>query len=484
MQIVRDAMMGKTIITVHLVAVAIIGSFVTPAAVIAQSGERHSTLLGWEAELRRFMLDRTHNYGGTHFERGLFRENIPPVTPEHEIDLMTYRFTDMDDYAWERAENGYRLYMGSLDAKTFAVENHLKTSMEVTPSSTFRITGVQAENFRAERFLVSLEFEKQWAGNHAVGLNHTISKAKGDLDAGLYYRYGNLDDGMIRVETTFLDWASNVTERLAHESENRYNDYDVIAHYHKRPQLYSLELLSPDLDHFRGEIVAGIQTLLDKTVSPDDTLEFRDREWAHYAGVLLEYYNPYLTAGITFKREFSKLKRNPLAGSSYEPEFGNWQFTNQYGIYASADVHKKIRVEQWLWYEDNTDRLQGDTVPEDLRPFDFVERRVKLKSRILYDNRSTGLKMGIEFHADYRYPQGEEIRGVRNRDFRIVYSNVRDTNERMSFTIGYRVSPHFYLLGGLSYDLDMDHISGFGLPRISGTPTWFDGGYGRLIVTW
>lgn len=470
--------------TASLLLLFVVGCLLTPRYATAQSDGRRATLLGWEAEIKRFMLDRAHNYGGTHFGRGLFRENIPPLTPEHEIDLMTYRFTEMDDYAWERAEQGYRLYMGSLNAKKFAVENHFKSTIVINEGSTFRISGIQAENFRVDRFFVALNFEKSFAGSHKVGFNHTVSRAKGDLDAGFYYQYGNPENGMVKLETTFLDWASNVTEKLAHESENEYNDYAVISHYERRPQLFSAQLLSPETGRLRGELLAGIQTLLDKTVSPEDTLEFRDREWAHYAGALLEYHDRLLTVGATFKRTFSKLKRNPLAGSSYEPEFRNWQVTDQYGIYASADVYKKIRLEQWLWFENNIDRLQGDPVPEDLRPFDFVERRIKIKSRLLYDSGKIGLKTGIEFHADYRYPQGEEINGLRNRTYRTIYQNVRDTDERLTFTIGYRISPHFYLLGGLSYDLDMDYISGFGRPRATGTPTWFDGGFGRLTVTW
>ena len=104
------------------------------------------------------------------------------------------------------------------------------------------------------------------------------------------------------------------------------------------------------------------------------------------------------------------------------------------------------------------DDLAPDYLSNERRPFNFIERRLKIKSRFLYGSLKKGLQAGIEFHADYRYPQGEKApgNGVRN----------------------------FYLLGGISYDLDKDKQSGIGLPRITGTPTWFDGGFGRISLSW
>lgn len=455
-----------------------------PLLGLAQRPNRHATLLGWEQRVKLFMLDRDHNFGGTHFERGLFRENIASITPEHEIDLMTYRYTLMDDYQWELTRNSYKLYMGSLNAVDFAVENHFKSAFTFKDKNIFRITGIQEENKRAGRFFVNLNYERVLAGNHSIGFQHTVSRAKGDLDATFYYKFGNFRNGMIKAEITFLDWAANVTQGLAEDSENEYNNYDVTFRYETQPELLSIQLVSPGTAHFRAELLAGLQTPLEKTVTPEDTLQFIDNEWAHYAGGLLEYHNRFLTTGITYQRTFSKLKRQPASGSGYDPVFGNWQFSDRFGFFTSADLIKDIRLEHWMWYEHNTDRLQGEEVPDGLQPFDFVEKRVKIKSRILYDNRKKGFKTGIEFLADYRYPQGDDDDIVRNRDFRDVYPIIRERNERLTYTIGYRFNRHFYLLGGISYDLDMDKISGYGLPRVTGTPTWFDGGFGRLFISW
>lgn len=458
---------------------------VFPVSGMAQQSTQHVTLFGWEQRIRLFMLDRSHNFDGTHFNRGLFRENIRLLTPEHELDLMTYRFNLMDDYEWQLTENGFKTLMGSLNATDFATESYLKATHEFGDNHTVMIDGIQEENFRTSRFMVNLGYEYSFSGNHSVGFSHTVNKEKGDLDLSAYYRYGSFSNGMIKVGATLLDWGFNVTQRLARESENEYNDYEFTAQYQKKPELFSVELVSPQAGNFRGELMAGLQTHLRKTVTPEDTLRFIDDEWAHYLGGLVEFQNHFITTGITYQRTFSKLMREPEPGSDYDPTFGNWQISNRYGFFAVSGITKNIRLEHWIWYEYNTDRLQGPVIPQDLRAFDYVEKRVKIKSRAFYDPSEKGLRTGIEFHADYRYPQGEKGNNrVRNRDYRLVYQNVRNVNERMTFTIGYRFSPNFYVVGGISYDLDMDKISGFGVPRITGESTWFDGGFGRMYISW
>ena len=462
---------------------------ILPATAAAQqpAGRGHVTLLGWEQRVRMFILDRSHNFGGTHFNRGLFRENISLLTPEHEIDLMTYRFTPREDYFWQRTENGFKTMMGSLNAADFAVESYLKSTLHFGDDErhTFKIDGIQEENFRTNRFLVNLGYEFAITNNHRLGLSHTVNKEKGDLDLTAYYQYGDFSRGMVRVGTTFLDWGFNVTQSLAEESENEFNNYEITAQYSRRPQLFSLALVSPQVGNFRAELMGSLQTHLKKTVTPEDTLRYVDDEWVHYAGGLLEYRHRLFTTGITYRRTFSKLDRVPVPGSSYNPTFKNWQITNSYGFFAISDIIKNISLEHWMWYEFNTDRLQGDVIPEDLRAFDYTEKRLKIKSRILYGNPEKGFRAGIEFHADYRYPQGEfgNFR-VRNRDYREVYHNIRNTNERMTGTIGYRFNPNFHVVVGISYDLDLDKISGYGVPRVTAESTWFDGGFGRMYIGW
>lgn len=462
----------------------------------AQDSTSHATLLGWEERTLNFILDRSHNYGGTSYNRGLFRRHTNLMSPEHEIDLLTYRFTAVDDYDWAATNQAYRLSFGSLNATDFAVENKVKSNYEIDGRNTLLINGTHEENLRASRFFFHLGYEHHFKGNHHVGGKHTFTNDKSDLDLTAYYRYGSLREGMIYAGITFLDWTGNVVQDLAADSDNQYNDsYDITFNYLTKPRLINVKLFSPELGNFRGEFLAGLQTYMEKEVSSaSDTLDFVDEEWAHYIGALLEYSHPLGLLGVMYKRRFSKLRRQPAEGSAFEGDFNNWQVSDRF-VFFGTGRWKDFRFEHWLWFERNVDRLLGDMVPDDLapdylpnerQPFNFVEHRVKIKSSLKYGSLRKGMQMGLEFHADYRYPQGPKNpqNGIRNFDFRRIYPIVRNRNERLTYTLGYRVNKNLNFLGGISYDLDKDRQSGIGLPRVTGTPTWFDGGFGRISVSW
>ena len=152
-----------------------------------------------------------------------------------------------------------------------------------------------------------------------------------------------------------------------------------------------------------------------------------------------------ITAGLTYRRIYSKCKRRPAPGSVFENRFGIWQFSDIGGAFAVTKI-RRFRLEQWLWYEASTDRLQGEQVPQNLNPyrstdrqipFDYRERRIMLKSRALYEWSGTGFSTGLESHADYRYPQGKPNEdGIRNREFRNIYPIIRKRNESLTLTAG------------------------------------------------
>ncbi len=461
----------------------------------AQSHNQRATLMGWEQRTLNFMLDRSHNYGGTHFNRGLFRDNINAMSPEHEIDLLTYRYTLIDEYEWHTSGHGYRLSVGSLNATNFAIENKLKVDYSPGSRHTLLIDGTHEENLRADRFLFRLGYEYRFGERNHAGLEHTLGRDKSDLDLTLYYRYGDLENGMVHAGITWLDYAAGVVQGLAEDSNNEFNErYDYVFDYSSHPLLFNLKLVTPQLGRFRLELLGGLQSYLEKEVRQvlNGGDDFIDREWAHYAGALLEFTHPFGLAGLTYQRRFSKLNRTPANGSDFPDDFTNRQFSDKVGVFATGN-YRNFTVEQWLWHARNVDSLQGDAVPGDLspdfidtgrQPFFFEEKRLLVKSRLLYGSPTRGVQAGLEFHADYRYPQGEPHpdHGVRNFDFRQVYPIVRNRNDRLTLTVGYRFHQHFTLETGVSYDLDRDKQSGIGFPREAGT--WFDGGFGRMSLKW
>lgn len=467
--------------------------FCLPDFSVAQHSEPNATLLAWEQRIRNFMLDRSHDYGGTNYNRGLFREHINEMSAEHEIDLMTYRYTLIDDYDWIKSARAYRLSMGSLNATNFAIENWIKDEYNFDDRNNISIKGFHTQDIRADRFLFYLGYDHEFGKGHHIGVQHTLANNKADLDASFYYRYGNFTAGMMEVNVTLLDWPSNIIEGLAVNSRNKYNKrYKVTYKYLERPELLSVKFISPKSKHFKMELVGGVQTHSRKKVENHaDSLNYFDQEWAHYIGGLIEYSHRHFAVGLTFRRTFSKLDRVPGPDGHYDLNFKNWEILNSAGVFATGRI-RSFRLEQWIWFEHNIDRLQGEKVPGDVTsvgfvrlPFHYVEHRLKLKSRLLYDPVESGLEMGLEFNGDFIYPQGEKAaNGVRNYNFRRVHPVVKNHNYRLTYTIGYRFSPHFYLLAGVSYDLDRDKYSGKGLPKISGTPTWFDGGFGRFSISW
>ncbi|MDZ7716527.1 MAG: hypothetical protein U5J95_09975 [Balneolaceae bacterium] len=442
------------------------------------------------------MLDRSHNFGGTYYNRGLFRRNVYDMGPEHNLDLLTYRYKLFDDYDWITAQNAYRVTFGSLGATNFLMENSIKSDIDVGSSGTVMVQGYHAENVRANRILFYLGYEHDLGGNHHLGLNQTLTKDKSDLDATFYYRYGNFADGMAKISFTALDWISNVVQKLDKDGwASTYKSRGIVQRNHQystKPKLISINLTSPQYHGFRAELLGGVQTYSKKTVTENiDTLNYVDEEWAHYLGTLVEYSNDRFTAGITYQRTFSRLDREPAEISNYQHNFVNRQVTNHWGAFGSAR-YKSFRIEQWLWYEFNKDRIAGTSVPDDLSPitdqntaFNYVEKRVTLKSGIYRDPVESGFRAGLEFHAAYTLPQGEKAQnGVRNFNFRQMYPIIQERNERLTFSFGYRFSKRFYFLAGWSLDLDRDTKFGNGLPRNPTTFRKFDGGFGRFSINW
>ncbi|WP_141691554.1 hypothetical protein [Rhodohalobacter halophilus] len=461
----------------------------------AQQSSGFATLIEWEQRTLNFMLDRSHNFGATHYNRGLFRRTINPMSPEHEIDLLTYRYTYLDDYRWHTADQAYRLSVGSLNATNFAIENKIKMNYRPGDRHLVKVDGFHEENLRTDRFLFRLGYEYQLKNRHQIGAEHTLSRDKSDLDITLYYKYGDIENGMIYAGFTWMDWGAGVVQDLAEGSDNEWNDrYELVYEYGKHPFLYNIKIVSPEIGNFKAEILAGIQTKLEKEVrsTSDPGQIFSDEEWAHYLGALAQYSHPFGLIGVTYQRRFSKLIRQPVPGSDFIEDFSNRQYSDRGGFFVTG-TYRNFSAEQWMWLERNVDSLQGETVPGDLapnysnvgrQPFHFVEQRLKMKSRILYGSDRKGIQLGLEFHADYRYPEGDPHpdNGVRNLDFRRVYPTVRNRNDRLTFTIGYRVNEKFHFLAGVSYDIDQDKQSGIGYPREPGSR--FDGGFGRLSVEW
>ncbi len=470
-------------------------SFTVPATQAQSIDSPRATLKGWETNLNLFIKDRANNFGGVYYDRGLFRWSTPEMTPEYHIDLFTYGFTLFDDYEWFASNDGFRSMIGSLNTPEFAVNSRLKSHQTVSKNGTVAIDAFQQEDRQAKRSLFVIGYQYQFGENHLAGFSHTLGQKKTDLDATLFYQFGNTEIGFITTEITLLDWLNNTVTGL---SEDRQSEFLIRHNYSKKPYLYVVRLESPQIGIFRGEATIGIQPRTEARVTrrelPDE--DFIMEDWVNYQAALLEANYAGFTAGIIYQRTFARMQRDAAPGSNYLLDFGNRQIQQRGGAY----IHyrwRDIGFEQWFFIERNRDQ-QFDNEPAAYRlqdplagsryPFDFNEIRRWNKSRIFYQPK-TGFTAYLEHNGDWRDlgMDGETGDGriFEALNYRSYYTNqIVTRNERLTLGLGYRFTENFYLTLGASYDIDGDLKDGFNQNRVGASPARFDGGFGRIHFTW
>ncbi|MEX0661112.1 MAG: hypothetical protein WEA58_01170 [Balneolaceae bacterium] len=469
-------------------------SIAAPALQAQSNDSPRATLKGWESDLKLFIKDRTNNYGGVYYDRGLFRWTTSEMMMEYHIDLFTYGFSYFDDHEWSTSKNGFRSMVGSLNTPEFAVHSELKTHQAVSKNGTVTINAFQQENRQAKRSLFILGYQYRFGENHLAGVSQTLGQKKTDLDATLFYQFGNRDIGFITTEITLLDWFNNKVTGL---SEDRQSEFLIRHNYSKKPYLYVLRLESPQIGIFRGEATLGIQPRTEARVSRRELPleDFIMEDWVNYQAALLEANYGGLTAGIIYQRTFARMQRDAASGSDYLLDFGNRQIQHRGGAYLHYRW-KDFGFEQWFFIERNRDH-QFDNEPAEYRaqdpkaggryPFDFNEVRRWNKSRIFYQPK-TGFTAYLEHNGDWRDlgMDGETGDGriFEALNYRTYYTDqIVSRNERLTLSVGYRFTKNFWLTLGASYDVDGDLKDGFDQPR-DATRAGFDGGFGRMHFTW
>lgn len=468
-----------------ILAGIILGSL--PGKLNAQNrSPKHATLRGWTDDIQRNIFNREAYVGGRFYQHGLFRFFTREMDYEYELDMATINPTALDTYRFWNAGNALQSNFGSLNYQRFAVKTKFRTTVPLENNAYVQLQGIQEENLRTDNFFFHPGYYKKLGTYHTVGVRHTLSRYKEDLDASFYYRLGNARSGTIEAEVSALDWANNIVHTLITNSDR---DYDVKQKYSRKPFLFALQVESPDHPFLRAELSAGIQTESKARVVRADTPDssFTNREQVHYLGGLIEYYRPTFTTGVIYQREFNKMSRYPDAPESQYPlDFGNREIINRLGSYITKLFWNRLRVEQWTWYEYNQDQLWGSSVPEDWLPFHFREDRLRMKSILLYRRPHNGFQGGFEFNLDHRYVLGKQHGNTVNINFRRNYNDqVSGKNQRLTLKLGYHKGEKIDFMVGVSYDIDGDLLSGWGTPSPHRDgPSRFDGGFAQLTMRW
>jgi len=464
-----------------------------------QADSPRATLKGWTAHQRLFIMDRSNNFGGFYYNRGLFRMTTPPMDTEYYLDILTYRFSYFEDHEWQQADGGFRSYMGSLNTPFFALNSELKSSVSVGNNGTLNIHAWQQQDQQANRGLITLNYHYRLSEKHRVGVLHTLDQHKTDLDATLIYQYGTQETGRVTTELTLLDWTNNFVSDL---SADRQSEFEIRHSYSKKPYLFSLRLESPQVGPFRGEAVAAFQPESRAEVVQRDLPgeNFKMNDHVNYQAALLEAHYRGATAGIIWQRTFARTERYPTPGSGYELNFGNRQIQNRGGAYLHFRW-RSVGIEQWFFIERNRDQ-QFDENPdayaaqdENVRfydrlseryPFNFEEIRRFNKTRIFYSPPGHKLSAYIEHNGDWRNPHFDTASTrVPAINYRNYYPNqIVQRNERLTLGIKIQFSETAQLTLGASVDLDGDKTHGFGGQREDTKRANFDGGFGRLQLLW
>lgn len=462
------------------------------------SAQMRNTLFGWEEWTRLMMLDQSHSYGGLFYDRGLFRYTTPSMTKEHDLDLVTYEFTSLDHHDWYYSgEDGFRAYTGSMDLGKFLTSFELRNRRELTDRLSMNIRVLRRYDMRADRALLWLDFDYRLRDGQTVGIRQTLTEQKSDLDLTLFYRHGTLDRGFVELEATLPDFGNNTIYAL---SESRDRDFEESRKYHRWPLMFSFRASTPEWNGLRGEAMGGVLTRSEAQVGLQSQVDdnTRDRQNARYAGVLVEWSGDGVTAALTWQYHYARFDRENFTDNFTEPvDYGNMQYQSRLGGFLGME-RGQWQFHNWIWRARVRDR-QWDEHRETVwqwrqyeyqtYPFDFRENRTMMKNRILYMPETRGFLGGLEWSADYRdflddTFVSDELGAIHGFAYRQNYLYQLDNaNERVTLLFGYRFTPRAYLIMGASYDIDGDLYGGPFDNRIH-PRSYFDGGFGRLTMTW
>ncbi len=458
------------------------------------SSQMRNTLFGWEEWTRLMMLDQSHSHGGLFYDRGLFRYTTPAMTKEHDLDLVTYEFTSLDHHDWYYSgEDGFRAYTGSMDLGKFLTSFELRNRRELTDRLSMNIRVLRRYDMRADRALLWLDFDYRLRDGHTVGIRQTLTEQKSDLDFTLFYRYGTLERGFVEVEATLPDFGNNAIYAL---SESRDRDFEESRKYHRWPLMFSFRASTPEWNGLRGEAMGGMLTRSVAQVGLQSRVDdnTRDRQNARYAGALVEWSGHGVTAAATWQYHYARFDRENFTDDFTAPvDYGNMQYQSRLGGFLGVD-RGRWQFHNWIWRARVRDRQHDEHNEAFWRdyqtyPFDFRENRTMMKNRILYMPESRGFLGGLEWSADYRdFLDDTFVSDDRGTIHGFAYRQnypyqLDEANERVTLLFGYRFSPRIYLIMGASYDIDGDMYGGSFDNRIH-PRSYFDGGFGRLMMTW
>jgi hypothetical protein len=463
------------------------GRFVLAALLlvaIASDARSQSTLSSpldpWLQSLRIGMLDQRSGYGGLFSDRGSSPRYTPSMDHEYHIDLRSAGFDEWRVDGWHRRSNGVRSYAGSIHRSAFATTTDVRHLEQLTARQAFLFAVRQQDDLSARRLFLEVGYDINVTGRHVIGVRHTGGGFKPDLDAGLVYRADLRTAGFAQASVTFLDYANNfIYDVLGTDPALD----DTVRSYRRIPVLLEGRWHSPINIPIDIDIAGGLMLPAHADIErwPDPSFSMSTRHTMRYAAAALGYRTGWLKVGLAHRyseeaRAFSSAPGSTADRNHESRQRTHWSSVSAAGSWPAGRSHD-LRVSlsaNRLTYIDRQEgtRFSGSSIPE---PFRLEERRWESSTRVDIIPIRRGLRGGIALLTDSRdYREGMDV-------FERHYLTFRQwsPNQRFSLHAGHQVRPGAFIDVGVSIDIDGDdfYTDGRGMTR-------FDGGFGRLQVTW
>ncbi len=453
-----------------------VGCFPIPEARSYESAPSRTSLASWSHSRRLLVLDRAHSSGDRYFDRGVFRHVTPQVDREYALDLMAYRFRPSEDARWLDAGGGLRMRAGSVRRDLLAIKTHIKTTVPLDDGDRhfFSIEGVLQEDPQVSRSLLEMSYAYRLAPHHAVGVRHTFSRYKEDLDLTPFYSYASRSWGRAEVAFTLQDVYNNfIYEQLGINSDI----VDVLRIYESKPYLLEARYASPEQHRLGGEIVVGWQPERRAVYASQKTpsYQFLDDERLHYLSALLEYRLDPVAVGVYFQRDATRLRRQST-GDSLGTDYRARQTHQRLGAFVKG-AWGNVRGAIYAFTGFYNDKQTGDNFETSVleRPINFDTEQSGLHSRLVYEPNGWPY-FGVEYLA-FRRDLGPNPRALVN-DWTFQYWDIGPSNYRVVGLIGYRFSRGSVAMG-IGYDTDGDPNRFKPRP-----PKYFDNGFFRFTLVW
>lgn len=446
----------------------------------------HSTLIGWKENRRLLILDRRHNIGGRLHDRGIFRHVTPKISREYAHEMLLQRFPSEAFNRRRRADNSLLVRVGSVRRDLLAFVSKIRSRIPLKADHMFTFDAVLQQDGQATRSFLELGYTWHFAAHHSLGVRHTFSEYKRDLDLTALYEYSRSDLGDVEVVLTLQNLYSDLLDQQLGIFPG---DREVIRDYVRRPYLLSFSYASPDQYSLRGELFGAVQPTSQATYASQLSPEYRYRDdrRLHIFGALLEYRYASFSGGLFYKRDGSWLRRHG-EGEEVASDYTSRQLFQRLGPFLKGRLGSfrgKVRGFVGFYQDDQTgENYSTSLVPQEI---DYHEGQWGAHAQLFYEL-DTGPFIGLEYASFLRRYDREDDPG-RSGNALVFWDwtgqawGLGPSNYGLAGQLGYQFSQGKIVLG-IGYDIDGDDNLNDVYPRKDLSTTRFDGAFGRLVLTW